>query len=234
MKFNFDRAISVTSLLLATAGLITGLTTSNWILFSLAIFLALALPVSFFFYQRYLRSLPPFTVVKSTKTLTILNEGRLATVRKDLRIKANQSGLQYYTHRNISSDGAITGFRNEFGNAPPEIVVRRDAGAWEATTFFPSVLSRNQERNTWLEYEITNGFLRTQERSKVTVDGHFRRIDVQIRSPERPFLEANCVEFFSGMPIKTVPTKFNDNHTVIEMNIRRPKKGAIYQIEWTW
>ena len=235
MQSSFDRAISVSSILLSIVAVVIGITTDYWIVAGLLILFALGVPVFFFFYLQWVTSLPPFTVIRSLKTVTIHDaDGRNATIRKELTLRANHNGIQYFTHRNISSDGIFYNFRNEFGNAPPELVVRRDVGDWEATTFFPDQLTRGQEKTTWVEYGIRDGYLNPQERSRVIVDGEYKHIRVKINSPHRPFHDGTCIEYFSGVPVKQIPLNFNQDRTEIDTCVGKPKKGAIYKVEWTW
>lgn len=235
MEFTFDRLIGVGGLLLGAVGIILGLTTSKWILGSVLILLAIAVPLAVFLTNRRYATMSPFTVLESKKSVVIHDvSGKTATLRKELLLRSNFNGLEFFTHRNISSDGMISAFRNEFGSSMPELVVRRDAGAWEVSTYFPSKLAKGQQKKTWLEFDLTDAYIHSHERSKTMVDGSYKYICVSVESVQRPFIDASCTKYFSGLPVKSIAVKFNQQHTKLEVEIRKPKRGAIYQVEWTW
>lgn len=235
MAFNFDRFTAVAGLIVGVVGVALTLTESARVLGVLLIFLAVSVPLAVFLTVRWYARMSPFTVLESRKHVLIKDSaGKSATMRKELDLRANFSGLDSFTHRNISSDGTISGFTNEFGAGPPHLLARRDSGIWEVSTYFSKPLLKGEKLSTWLEFEITDGYTSTHERSKTIIDGNYKSVLVTVESTQRPFLDASCNEYFSGLPIRAVKVKFEASRHKLEVRIQKPKRGAIYQIEWLW
>jgi hypothetical protein len=222
--------------LLAWAGIVLGLPSFLGYFVSPyagAAALCLLLLGVFIWYHRQ-GNLSEFTVLEIEKTLTIHTiDGRSATLQRSQTARSNHKGITEFWCRNISSDGSITNILID--GAPPHIQ-KTEAGDIQVCKRFPQALSKGQEFNTVLTYDLSDSFLNASEGLIHVVEAPTKRLWLIVVLPSgRSARNVRASLRYGGNPHTNLPTpSVSNNGLRMEMMVNKPVLGAEYCLDWDW
>jgi hypothetical protein len=185
-----------------------------------------------------LLSLPPWSIVVNHTRLEVLDhDGHTARVRKTMTIRANEGGLEHYTYRNISCDGAITEVRVD-----PNVRMERHertAGDHFVTVRFPHQVGKYKTVTTWLEFDLTDAFTSERESFVLQVDQRTHNAEVEIVLPAtRPPRAGSLVAAYrySGREEELEPPEVVGAQIKWSRKPMRMRRLALgeYAISWSW
>jgi hypothetical protein len=224
--------------ILAWLGIILGIPGLLIALFSDAVIVAVIFLIlcGVLFWVRWWLNQPLYTLACVEKVLTIEdtvgNKARLVRFHEGV---ANHRGLQEFWCRNISADGTISNVLID--NHAPDYTERR-AGDLQVGTRFREPLERGEKFKMVLSYDLTDSFLRTPEALIHVTESKTKKLKmVVILPPDRPATNALATLSFGGQPHRRlVPPRLTGQVTGerIELEIKAPKLGAEYRLEWNW
>lgn len=220
--------ISLAGLILSIPGFFVALYAGQYT----ASVLALLIIAVIFLYQRQVNS-PPFLILEIEKRLVIHDAvGENAVLSRKHRVRANHPGLTEFWCRNIAADGRISNVLLD-GSHPDEI--KKIAGELHFCKRFPNALERNQEFTTIIEMTLTGSFLQSYEGLIHEVGLRTRVLRIFVKLPNgRKAKKAYAFLRYSGEQHKPLPVDVSEDNTSLSIEIRRPKQGASYSIEWEW
>lgn len=185
---------------------------------------------------RWWLSQPLYTLTCVEKVLTIEDvAGKKARLVRFHEGVANHRGLQEFWCRNISADGTISNVLID-NHAPYD--TERRAGDLQVCTRFRQPLDRAEKFKMTLSYDLTDSFLRTPEAVIHVTESKTKKLKmVIILPPGRPAINAIATLSFGGQPhSRLFPPRLTGQVTGerIEWEIKAPKLGAEYRLEWDW
>lgn len=224
--------------ILALFGIILGIPGLLIALFSDAAIVAVIFLIlcGVLFWVRWWLNQPLYTLICVEKVLTIEDVGgKKAKLIRFHEGVANHRGLNEFWCRNISADGEISNVLVD-NHAPYE--TERRAGDLQVCTRFRQSLDRGERFSMTLSYDLTDSFLRTPEAIIHVVETKTKKLKmIVILPPSRPATNALATLSFGGLPHKRLfPPRLTGQvmGERIEFEIKAPKLGAEYRLEWDW
>jgi len=185
--------------------------------------------------RRWSLKRPTFTHLSVEKFLIFRDPtSSAAQLCTRMSTRANHSGLTQIWFRNISSDGPIDNVLVD-GRQPSKI--RRVAGSLEVCKDFGRSLHRGDVVQTELCYDLHNSFPGKREGITHVTGTDTTKLAIHVRfHPNRP---PESFRAFVGYGSSTeqplaMPLEFDQNSHEIILDIRRPRVGAYYTIQWDW
>ncbi len=183
-------------------------------------------------YDQIRQNKSAFTIADLRKTLTIHDTaGSKATLTQTQMTTACHADNSEYWFRNIHAIGSISNFRVNNG-VPAE--QRKDDGSYQVCMKFPPELKVINGCDLTLSYEYEDAFTQTEGTLSHTVDNDTRQLHLVVELPAgrtisstRFFCKHHGKEEALLPPVVTGQTK-------IEADIRDPKLGAEYCLQWNW
>lgn len=224
--------------LLAWIGILIGLPGFLLLFFSQHVVIAsllVAIGAGMLWVRWYINQ-PEFTLLLVEKILTINDvEGRTAVLLRCQEGVANQKGLTEFWCRNISADGPITNIRLD--DRPPH-EVKREAGDTQVCKRFNRALEHGEQFSMKLSYDLTDSFPKSTEGMIHVVECKTKRLKMVVTLPGgRPATAARASLRYGGNPHMRLPQPRLTGQTTgerIEMEIKSPRLGAEYCLEWDW
>ncbi len=209
----------------------------NAALGALAVLLAVII-LGFTLYFWLTSKLPPYTVLRHESHIEIADRtGRRASARKTLSLRPNHRGLQFYTHRNISTDGQGVTFTVDPGVTL--VQQERHAGDHFVTIRFPTQLRRmSRAPLTWLEIICTDAFMADRESFTLLVDQPIKSVRVEVVLPQDRPPHPDSVRLvyrYSGSEEELERPEIITNRIAWERAHRyRCLRYGEYQLSWRW
>jgi hypothetical protein len=176
---------------------------------------------------------PDFTLLQVERTITFQDpQARVALMERRQVARANHRGLVEFCFKNIIADGSIQNLLID-GRAPDYQGI--SCGATEVCKYFPQ-LERGQINELTLTYELVDSFSKDSEAIIHSVAHKTKLLRVIVKChPQRPIRNARATLRFAGQPYKNLhQPKLTNNGCQIEFEIKKPRLGAQYYIEWEW
>lgn len=173
-----------------------------------------------------------FTIADLRKILTVHDTaGNKATLTQTQMTTACHVDNSEYCFRNIRAIGSIGNFRVNNGDLSEQ---RKDNGNYQVCMKFPPELKVINGCDLTLSYEYEDAFTQTEGILSHIVDNDTRQLHLVIELPEgrtissaRFFCKHHGKEEALLPPVVTGQTK-------IEADIKDPKLGAEYCLQWNW
>jgi hypothetical protein len=177
---------------------------------------------------------PQITQLVCDKTLTFEDkEAHSATQVGELTLQANHKGARMFSIGSFSADGSVQDIRID--NQPPTRQQVR-AGAIEAVKEFRNPLERGAKRNLRVSVRYIKSFPKHTE-SWTHVVAHktkILRLAIEFH-PERPCTSARAYLRYGGQVYQELSgVEVYDGGRRIRFEVKRPKLGSEYTIEWDW
>lgn len=149
------------------------------------------------------------------------------------KAKTNHKGLTEFWYRNISADGDIENILID-GNEPDE--EKTEAGDRLVCKRFGRPLQRGDTFLMELSYDLLKSFSGNPEGLIHVVDYKTKKLRMVVNfHTDKPCRTARAFLRFGGQAHKPLPQPtLNSNKTKIEIEIKRPRLGADYYLEWDW
>lgn len=177
---------------------------------------------------------PVFTILEVEKILTVHDaDGHRASLQRNQKAKANHHGVTEFWCRNISADGSIENILID-NQLPHE--QKKGAGEIQVCKHFAQALTRGQQFNTSLYYEMVDSFRSNPEILIHIVESKTRKVRLIVHLPQsRPCRSAKAFSCFGGHVCKILPPpNITDMGCKIEVILNKPEIGAEYCLEWDW
>ncbi len=202
----------------ATAAVIT-------VLLLLSVFLALG-------YVYWSQRLPHFTIESVEKELAFLHQDcKHATLSRKQTAIANHPGITEFWCRNIAADGSIQNIQIDGARPNDE---RHVLGEIEVCKRFRSPLKRGQSFTTVLTYDLVDCFPQEREQLIHVVEGRTKKLRLEIRFPAgRNVRNPRAIIKFGGEERSQLDSLVV-SQSVLLLEVKRPKFGADYVVEWNW
>lgn len=175
---------------------------------------------------------PDFTVLCIEKILTINDrEGKSASLSRVQTARANHKGITEFWCRNISADGSISNILID--NKTPD-GQRTEAGDIQVCKRFRDPLKFREIFKMVLSYELKDSFTSNPESiiHVVEAETKFLRL-VALLPKDRLPKSAKARLRYGGANHKELSSPKLSGER-IEFELKRPKLGAEYCLEWEW
>ncbi|HEX8494328.1 MAG TPA: hypothetical protein VF658_15875 [Pyrinomonadaceae bacterium] len=222
--------------LLAWVGIFIGIPSFLLLFFTGQVIIGIfvALIVGGLIWFRWSLNQPEFTLLRIEKTLTFHDpKAERATFMRRQAARANHKGLTEFWIRSISADGSIENIQID-GKAPDIMGV--EAGDIAICKRFREPLERGAVDEMTVTYDIVNAFNGHMESTIHVVAYKTRYVRIAVEThKDRPIKSARAVLRYGGQKYKKLPQpKLSSNNCRAEMEVKRPKLGAEYYLEWDW
>lgn len=228
MSFNVDRLIALAAIILAIPSAILLFTSEH-----IATGIMMAVIIIILAIVWYLNNRQSFTILNVEKKLEIHDDkGSSATLIRHQKTRANHNGLtEFWCSRSISGDGSIKNILID-GNPPHEIT--KDSGDIQVCMKFKRPKKAGESFDFVLSLELENTFLESTEALIHVVEMETKklRLIVEFPSTRIPTI-ARIILRYGGNPYKELG-QIEIVGGKIEYEIKRPRLGAEYCLEWDW
>jgi hypothetical protein len=148
-------------------------------------------------------------------------------------MRPNQKGLTEWWVRNVGGDGRIENILID-GQAPSEVDER--GGLISVCKRYQHPLPRWHSFDTTVTCDMLRSYTQQQEALIHTEAYATRELRMIIEFPaERPCLEVSGAITFSGERRKTIGSvTLSEGRRRAVLQVKRPKLGAQYHLEWEW
>lgn len=183
---------------------------------------------------RWSFSQPDFTLLQVERTIAFQDpQATVALMERRQVARANHKGLVEFCFKNIVADGAI---RNLLINGKPPDYQGTSCGATEVCKYFPKPLERGQTDELTLTYELVDSFNKDSEAIIHSIAHKTKLLRVIVKChQQRPIRNAHASMRFGGNLHRNLPPpKLSNNACQIEFEMKRPRLGAQYYVEWDW
>jgi len=222
-----NQLIFYVNVILAVFGALVALLT-DYVVLGLIIAVSALLLV----YEQIRQNRSAFTIADLRKILTIHDTGgSKATLTQTQMTTACHVDNSEYWFRNIRALGSIGNFRVN-GDIPAEQKIEN--GNYQVCMKLPPALKVIEGSDLTLSYEYNDAFTQTEGILSHVIDDDTRQLHLIVELPQgrsissaRFFCKQNGVEEALLPPVVTGQTK-------IEADIRNPKLGAEYCLQWHW
>lgn len=222
-----NQLIFYVNVILAVFGALVALLT-DYVVLGLIIAVSALLLV----YEQIRQNRSAFTIADLRKILTIHDTGgSKATLTQTQMTTACHVDNSEYWFRNIRAIGSIGNFRVN-GDDPAEQKIEN--GNYQVCMKLPPALKVIEGSDLTLSYEYNDAFTQTEGILSHVIDDDTRQLHLIVELPQgrsissaRFFCKQNGVEEALLPPVVTGQTK-------IEADIRNPKLGAEYCLQWHW
>lgn len=173
-----------------------------------------------------------FTVADLRKILTVHDTaGSKATLTQTQMTTACHVDNSEYWFRNIRAIGSITNFRVNHGDPAEQI---KENGNYHVCMKLPPELEVINGSDLTLSYEYEDAFTQTEGILSHVVDNDTRRLHLTVELPEgRSISSARFFCKHDGKEEALLPPVVT-GQTKIEADIKNPKLGAEYCLQWNW
>lgn len=173
-----------------------------------------------------------FTIADLRKILTVHDTaGSKATLTQTQMTTACHVDNSEYWFRNIRAIGSITNFRVNHGDPAEQI---KENGNYHICMKLPSELKVIDGSDLTLSYEYEDAFTQTEGILSHVVDNDTRRLHLTVELPEgRSISSARFFCKHDGKEEALLPPVVT-GQTKIEADIKNPKLGAEYCLQWNW
>lgn len=194
--------------------------------------LIFAFSASLLVYDQYRQNKSAFTISDLRKILTIHDtSGNKATLTQTQMTTACHVDNSEYWFRNIRVMGSISNFKVNDSDPAEQI---KENGSYRVCMKLSPELKLVNGSDLTLSYEYENAFTQTEGILSHVVDNDTRQLHLIVELPAgraissaRFFCKYDDVEEALLPPIVTGQTK-------IEADIKNPKLGAEYCLQWNW
>ncbi len=173
-----------------------------------------------------------FTIADLKKTLTVHDTGgSKATLTQTQETTACHIANSEYWFKNIRAMGSISNFKVNSGSLSDPI---KDNGSYKVCMKFPPELNMITGSDLTLSYEYEDAFTQTESTLSHIVDNDTRRLHLIVELPEgRAISSARLFCIQNGKEESLLPPVVI-GETKIEADIKNPKLGAEYCLQWNW
>lgn len=173
-----------------------------------------------------------FTIADLRKILTVHDTaGSKATLTQTQMTTACHVDNSEYWFRNICAIGSVTNFRVNHGDPAEQI---KENGNYHVCMKLPPELKVIDGSDLTLSYEYEDAFTQTEGILSHVVDNDTRRLHLTVELPEgRPISSARFFCKHDGKEEALLPPVVT-GQTKIEADIKNPKLGAEYCLQWNW
>ncbi len=183
-------------------------------------------------YDQYRQNKSAFTIADLRKILTIHDtSGNKATLTQTQMTTACHVDNSEYWFRNIRVMGSISNFRVNDSDPAEQI---KENGSYRVCMKLPPELKVVNGSDLTLSYEYEDAFTQTEGVLSHVVDNDTRQLHLTVELPAgraissaRFFCKHDDVEEALLPPVVTGQTK-------IEADIKNPKLGTEYYLQWNW
>lgn len=194
--------------------------------------LVFAISASLLVYDQFRQNKSAFTIADLRKKLTIHDTGgNKATLTQTQMTTACHVDNSEYWFKNIRVMGSISNFRVNDSDPAENI---KENGSYRVCMKLPPELKMVNGSDLTLSYEYEDAFTQTEGVLSHIVDNDTRRLHLTVDLPvgrpissARFFCRHDDVEEALLPPVVTGQTK-------IEADIKNPKLGAEYCLQWNW
>lgn len=173
-----------------------------------------------------------FTIADLRKILTVHDTaGSKATLTQTQMTTACHVDNSEYWFRNIRAIGSVTNFRVNHGDPAEQI---KENGNYHVCMKLPPELKVINGSDLTLSYEYEDAFTQTEGILSHVVDNDTRRLHLTVELPEgRSISSARFFCKYDGKEEALLPPIVT-GQTKIEADIKNPKLGAEYCLQWNW
>lgn len=173
-----------------------------------------------------------FTIADLRKILTVHDTaGSKATLTQTQMTTACHVDNSEYWFRNIRAIGSVTNFRVNHGDPAEQI---KENGNYHVCMKLPPELKIINGSDLTLSYEYEDAFTQTEGILSHVVDNDTRRLHLTVELPEgRSISSARFFCKHDGKEEALLPPVVT-GQTKIEADIKNPKLGAEYCLQWNW
>jgi hypothetical protein len=187
-------------------------------------------------YMYWSSQLPPYTIFCSRNNLTIHDpEGKSATLRQTITIRANHHGLEHYVYRNMSFDGSMSDIK-----VGPNVTLSYQGGAAGDHNFevrFPRQLRRFERVTIWYEVTFADSFPSKSEAFVLQIDNPTKEAIIEIFLPkETPPRDVIAIYVGSGRRVELGDRPIVDSDQISwqrAYKVRHLPYGD-YEFRWNW
>lgn len=226
--WNTDRIIALASLFLGIPGVIALFYSDHIVIGILVTTLAVLLLIVWHFSNKQ-----SFTILDIEKKLKLNDDkGIAATLIRHQKTRANHSGLtEFWCSRSICGDGTIKNILID-GNPPHEITT--DAGDTQVCMKFKRPKKAGESFDFVLSIDLENTFLGATEAMIHVIEMETKKLRLIVEFPtnRKPTI-ARAILRYGGNPYKELGNP-EIRGEKIEWEIKRPRLGAEYCLEWDW
>ena len=194
--------------------------------------LIFAICASILVYDQIRQNKFAFIIADLRKILTVHDTGgSKATLTQTQMTTACHADNSEYWFKNIRSIGSISNFRVNDSEPAEQI---KENGSYQVCMKLPPELKVINGSNLTLSYEYENAFTQTEGILSHIVDNDTRRLHLIVELPEgRPISSAKFFCKKDGIEEGLLPPVVT-GQTKIEADIKNPKLGAEYCLQWNW
>ncbi len=220
--------------IISLLGLVLGLPGFFYYFFSpycAAGILCLVIIGSLIYFFMYVPELPCFNIIEAKTSVIVKGvDGKKAHVKKDVKARANHSGITEYPFRGIAATGKITNF-----SSTHPIEVKCEAGGAVVIAKFNAPKKRGETGRITLEYDVLNTFDESENYFIHEVGFPTKKYCLEIHLPQSRTCKSASAYRYRGAHIDELPKpELSGSNTVIRFIVNRPGVGEEYRVVWTW
>lgn len=166
--------------------------------------------------------------------IRILKEdGSLANISLEQRVRVNCRQLQEIWRRNITADGIIQNFLID--GQPPDIE-ESAGGCLSVCKHFKTPLLRGNEVTIVWTNDYLNSFTAESENFMHEVVGRTDYLELIVEFPEgRPCRSSTLHEWIPNGPAYLLPNPSSEQHgKILRAVVKRPREGHTIRLDWEW
>ena len=194
--------------------------------------LIFAISASILIYAQIRQNKSAFTIADLKKILTVHDpNGNKATLKQTQMTTACHIDNSEYWFRNIPAIGSISNFK--INDRDPAEQIKED-GYYHVCAKLPPELKIINGSDLTLSYEYEGAFTQTEGILSHVVDHDTKQLHLIVELPaSRPISSAKLFCKHDGKEEMLLPPVVT-GQTKIEADIKNPKLGAEYCLQWTW
>lgn len=226
------------SLLLGIVSLVPSLLLifTEWVVLGVLVLVFAFGLIGVFVWLRWFLEQPDFTLLDVSKTLTFQDKDAHRATHVDTRkVRANHKGITEFWFRGIGTDGSIENIL--INDKEPDCEQVR-AGLKEVCKRFSSARERGDEFKVTSSFDAIDSFYENSDFHTYKVSSKTKKARITINfHREKPCHSAKVYLQYGSSPyklLKTAQLKRSEDGREVELEIRNPKLGAEYRLEWRW
>jgi len=183
-------------------------------------------------YDQIRQNKSTFTIANLRKILTIHDTGGgKATLTQTQMTTACHVDNSEYWFKNIRAIGSISNFKVNHGNPAEQKI---ENGNYQVCMKLPSESKATDGSDLTLTYEYKDAFTQTEGVLSHVIDNDTRQLHLIVELPEGRSISS--AKFFCKHDEKeeALLPPVVTGQTKIEANIKNPKLGAEYCLQWSW
>lgn len=194
--------------------------------------LVFAISAALLIYDQIRQNKSAFSIADLRKILTVHDTcGKKATLTQTQMTTACHVDNSEYWFRNIRAIGSISHFR--INNTDPA-EQRKESGNYQVCMKFPPELKVVNGTDLTLTYEYEGAFTQNEGILSHVIDDETQRLHLTVELPEgRAISTARFFCLHDGKEEALLPPVIT-KQTKIEADIKNPKRGAEYCLQWNW